>query len=342
MSLASGNSMGQQQYEDRIALYGPGQLDESWEVQRCLVRTLRSRLPGNVRLPAKVLGDASPSLRRLVGRFVFRSYDLVHRLDLRVPPTPDRDIVTVHDLASLHFDDEARIPSDSALSCGRSRAVVCPSDFSADEVASRFDIARPFVARNGVDSVFFSAAPLMESRRAELGIKGPYVLHSGGCSKRKNLAGLAAAWPLVRRAHPGASLVLVGPPDPKRDALFGPLPGALLLGRVARELIVALFAGATAVVVPSLYEGFGLPAIEAMAARTPVVAARCASLPEICGDAGLLVEPSGTGLADGIVAALDGGPSIDTLVARGRRRAMQFTWQASAEAHASIWRKVRG
>ncbi|MHB1845942.1 MAG: glycosyltransferase family 4 protein [Deltaproteobacteria bacterium] len=342
VNLATSDPMGQQNYENQIAKRAPGQLDESWEVRRLIVRTLRSSLQGEIRIPAKLLGHAAPVTRRLAGRLLFHGYDLVHRLDLRIPPTPGKDIVTVHDLASLHFDDEGEVPRDSAASCERSLAVICPSEFSANEIAARFHIAKPFVVSNGVDADFFSATPLIESKRAELGIAGPYVLHAGGCSTRKNLAGLAAAWPLVRSAHPDASLVLVGPSDARRDVLFGPLPGVIRLGRVARELVIALFGGAGVVVVPSLYEGFGLPVVEAMAAGVPVVAAHRASLPEVCGDGALLVEPSGSGLADGIVAALDGGPSIDTLVERGRRRAVKFTWQASAEAHANIWRAVRG
>lgn len=334
--------MGQQNYEDHLAKFGFEELDESWQPRRLIARTLRSSLPGDIRIPARFLGDMAPSMRRTAGRLLFHGYDLVHRLDLRIPPTPGRDIVTVLDLASLHFGDEVKVVQDGAASCQRSLAVICPSEFSAGEVASRFRVIEPFVVPIGVDDAFYGARPLIESQLAELGIMGAYALHAGGCSTRKNLAGLAAAWPLVRTTHPEASLVLAGPSDARRDALFESLPGAIRLGRVAREVVVALFAGASVVVVPSLYEGFGLPAVEAMAAGAPVVASNCASLPEVCGDAALLVEPTGKDIADGIVAALDGGPSIDALIERGRRRALLFTWRASAEAHMRIWSAVRG
>lgn len=342
VNLSSNNPMGQQHYENKIAELAPEYLGDSWDVRRIVVRTLRSPLPGDVRIPGKLLRDGAPGVRRITGRLMFHGYDLVHRLDLRIPPTPDRDIVTVHDLASLHFDDEVKFPRDSAISCRRSLAVVCPSEFSANEIAERFDIPRPFVVPNGIDADFLNPNPLSAARRAELGISGRYVLHAGGCSTRKNLAGLAAAWPFVRSARPDVSLVLVGPPDARRDKLFEPLPGAIRLGRVERNTLPSLFAGACAVVVPSFYEGFGLPAVEAMAAGAPVVAANRASLPEVCGDGALLVEPSGAGLAEGIIAALDGGPDIDILVERGRQRAMKFTWAMSAEGHANIWRTFGG
>jgi glycosyltransferase involved in cell wall biosynthesis len=97
-------------------------------------------------------------------------------------------------------------------------------------------------------------------------------------------------------------------------------------------------AAAVAVVVPSIYEGFGLPAIEAMAVGVPVVATARSSLPEVCGDAAYLVEPDGLGLAEGLVAAIDGGAETRAMVDRGRLRARDFTWEASAAAHAKLWR----
>jgi glycosyltransferase involved in cell wall biosynthesis len=75
-----------------------------------------------------------------------------------------------------------------------------------------------------------------------------------------------------------------------------------------------------------------------MAVGVPVVASARSSLPEVCGDAAYLVEPDGAGLADGMIAALAGGPDTEALVARGRLRAEMFTWEASAAAHAAVWR----
>ena len=118
----------------------------------------------------------------------------------------------------------------------------------------------------------------------------------------------------------------------------GRLPGAIRLGRVDDEIMPAIMAAASAVVVPSIYEGFGLPALEGMAVGTPVVAADRSSLPEVCGDGAYLVEPDGPSIAEGLVAALEVGVETDAMVARAWARATRFTWEASLAAHAGIWR----
>ena len=101
-----------------------------------------------------------------------------------------------------------------------------------------------------------------------------------------------------------------------------------------------LMASASAVVVPSLYEGFGLPALEGMAVGTPVVAANTSSLPEVVGDGGILVGSGPDEIAEGVLYAVSGDSAVESVVHQGRARAKEFTWERSLAAHADVWRKV--
>jgi glycosyltransferase involved in cell wall biosynthesis len=338
-TLAVAQPMGQQVYEREVARRAPGELGADWEVDQVVVRTLRSALAGTARVPSRMFTDSSPGMRRAAGRILYRGHDVVHRFDLRLPPAPHPEVLTVHDVVSWRFTDEGRPPSDATATAQRAAVVICPSQFSADEVASQLGVRDPVAIHNGVDRRFFGSAPLSEEGLEALGIRSPFVVHAGGCTQRKNLAGLADAWPRVRSVDPDVALVLIGPEDERRDRLFGPLDGVVRTGHVDDATMQALMAAASAVVVPSTYEGFGLPALEAMAAGTVVVAADRSSLPEVCGDAAYLVEPDGTGLAEGLVAVLAGGPDVEAMRGRGRARAEGFTWEASAAAHAEVWRR---
>lgn len=332
--------MGQQVYEEEIAARAQSAVGPGVAVRRSIARTLRSPLPGTVRLPHWVLREAPAGVRRAVGAVLYGRADAVHRMGLSLPPARVPEMVTVHDTVAWRFPDESAPEPFAAEETRRAAAVISPSQFAADDVAERLGLDRVHVVHNGVDARFLDAEPLPAADLRGLGVAGPYVLHAGGSSLRKNLEGLAAAWPAVRRAVPGVSLVLSGPPSERRYRLFGGLDGAVLVGSVPSAQVPGLIAGAGAVVVPSVYEGFGLPALEAMACRVPVVAANRSSLPEVCGDAGILVEPDGAALAEGLVFALSGDADVARRVERGRARAERFTWEASAAEHARIWRAV--
>lgn len=312
-------------------------LGPSWRAGRTIVRTLRSPLPGTARIPSRVLTNASPAERRAAGRFLYKGTDVVHRMDLRLPPSPGIEALTVHDVVPWRFPDEARIPPAVTQEARRSTVVISPSQFSADEISTVLGVKRVVVVPNGVGEEFLEAIPLDEEELTQLGVRRPFVVHAGGCGLRKNLGSLAEAWPAVWQHRPDMSLVLLGPPDPRRDDLFGGLPHCVRLGRIASDLVPRVMASAAAIVVPSVYEGFGLPALEAMAVGTPLVASNRASLPEICKGAGFLVEPTAAGLAEGLVAALAGGPDVDGMVGMGRKIARRHTWDASARAHAELW-----
>lgn len=339
-TVATAAPMGASVYQERIAERASDALGDGWGVRRAVFRSMSSSLPGNRRLPFGVVTGASPATRRRLGRLLYAGDTVTHRMNLELPPAPDGDVITIHDVVAWRFPDESPPVAAAIQEARRADAVICVSEFSANEAVELLGIRDPHVVHNGIDDAFFDASPLAQAERAALRLPERYVLHAGGASSRKNLPALAEAWPMVHRDRPDLMLVLSGPPHPRRTELFERMPGTLLVGRVADELVPGLVAGATAVVVPSLYEGFGLPVLEAMAANVPVVAARTSSLPEVAGDAAVLVEPTGRGVAEGLLAITGDDSGAAALVAAGRARAAGFTWGASARNHARVWRSV--
>jgi glycosyltransferase involved in cell wall biosynthesis len=333
-TLSTGTPMGQQEYERQLARHLSLEAPDL-SVRAVRVRSLRSSLDGEARLPLRVTSRLPPPAQALVARAAYGRARLVHRADLRLPAAR-REVVTVHDLAPLRFPDEGELVLGAAQSLHRARAIICPSQFAATELSELLGVHDATVIHNGLDPRVWDDAAA--DALAGLGLPERFVLHSGGATERKNLAGLAAAWAETARAHPGVGLVLCGPADARRDAAFAGLPRVRLLGRVDREQHLALMSAAAVVVVPSTYEGFGFPALEAMARGTVVVAARCGSLPEVCGDAALLTLPSGEGLAVGLNRVLSDAELRRRLVAAGRDRAAAFTWERCAREHVAVYR----
>ena len=244
------------------------------------------------------------------------------------------NVVVIHDLAPFHDPDwfgraygawhRALIPRIAR----RARLVIAPSEHVRDELIELLGVdpgrVRPIAP--GVDAAF-AEPPAPEPLLRRLGLEQPYVLALGTDSPRKNLGLLDRIAPAL--AAEGLRVAIAGS---GRPYLPGSAPGsARRLGYVPDADLPALYAGAAAFAMPSLYEGFGLPCLEAMAAGTPVVAADRAALPEACGEAALLADPND---ADAFAAALirAAGPERERLAEAGRARAAGLSWARSAES----------
>lgn len=341
-TVASDGVLGAGVYQREIRRRAPATMSYrgAWRVDDVVVRSLRSGLTGNRRVPLRAVATASARLRRQVGRVLYPRDAVVHRMQLELPPAPGRDVVTLHDVVAWRYPDESAPVPAAAEEIRRAAAVVCVSAYSAGEAVEALGIDPPHVVHNGVDDAFYGARPAGPETLTRLEIERPFVITTGGASERKNLAGLADAWPRVHRARPSLTLVLTGPEHPRRTSLFAGMPGVRMTGLVDTALMPGLLAASEAVVVPSRYEGFGFPALEGMAVGVPVVAARRSSLPEVVEDGGHLVEPDGRGLADGILDVLAGGPAVERMVHRGRARAAELTWERCLEGHARVWEAV--
>jgi glycosyltransferase involved in cell wall biosynthesis len=338
--MASAAPMGQQVHEAELRAAMRLKFGDRWTIYDRVLRPLRAADGVGRRLPLRLVWAAPYPLAVAVGSLAYGRADLVHRLDLRSPPSGRREVLTIHDLCPLRFDDEGSLPHWAARSARAAAAVICPSEFAAQEVRDLLGVRRTHVVPNGVAFDRATVRPLSQPELAELGLGEPLVVHAGGATARKNLHMLAAAWPDVLVEHPDAFLALCGPPHRGRDELFHALPNVRYLGYRPTPFVARLIRAATVIVVPSSYEGFGLPALEAMAAGVTVVAAACGALPEVCANAALLVQPEPAEFAAAIGEALGGGPGIELLRTAGHERAASFSWERAARDTVAVYEGV--
>jgi glycosyltransferase involved in cell wall biosynthesis len=263
-----------------------------------------------------------PPVERLVGPL-----DVFHFSDWMYPAQrAGLRTTTFYDLIPLRFPDwvhprTLRMHTRKARHAARScELVFAISDFTAREVTELLGIPRDriVVAYPGVDDHFRPEGP--RARREH-----PYVFAILDWQPRKNLRRLVQAFELVKACRPELELVVAG------ARAEDPLPaGATMLGYTSTEDIVRLHRGAAAFVYPSLYEGFGMPIVDAMACGTPTVSSSHPSLDEASGDAAVRVDPLiAEAIAAGIERALD---EREALVPRGLEHARRFTWRACGEA----------
>lgn len=273
---------------------------------------------------------------------------------------PARTVVTCHDLTPIELADKIyphpvgkltgrRLFGYSTGFLERAAAVVTVSHSTKASLLrhTRVREERIFVVPLGIDAAFRhldSGDSGARARRAALGVPldRPYVLHVGASGPNKNIETVLRA---VAATDRDVLLVKVGAglTDGQRRlaASLGLADKIVPTGTVAQEDVVALYNGATALLFPSLWEGFGWPLLEAMACGTPVVATATSSIPEVVGDAAILHPPcDAAAFAASIDGLVVGSPRRQELIARGHARAATYTWRRTARAMMTVYGQI--
>lgn len=293
-----------------------------------------SHVRAGVSTAARLGAIAATSMRSRRIRAIMRGSDVVHfpfTSFLPVPPPGIPVVTTLHDVQHLDLP-ELFNASDFAYrerfyhrGARAASIVITISEFARRAITSKLDVdpARVRVIPLGVDHARF---------RPSFAERAPFVLYPARGWRHKNHAALVSAMKIVRRTRPELKLVLTGG---GLDGL-GELPAWVdRRGLVSESELTELYRDASALIYPSLYEGFGLPPLEAMASGCPVAASSSGSVPEVCGDAAVLfdaTEPSS--IAEGVLTVLE---HSDEFVQKGIARARSFTWRRCAELHVDAY-----
>jgi glycosyltransferase involved in cell wall biosynthesis len=326
----------------------------SWRRRRRIASLVPPGMSTSQRaMPARPLHAAwahsrVPPVEWFIGR-----RDVVHGSNFVVPPTSHgARVMTVHDLTVVLYPElcdppTLRYPALIRRAAAEGAWVHTPSQFVAEQVVAELgvDPERVRAVHHGIP-LAPSGGDLSESSPIRLPEGcSRYVLAVGTIEPRKDYPLLVSAFTAVAASHPDVALVVVGSDGWGSDRFRSAVDASPARRRIVRPgyldhgALAATLAHASALAYPSLYEGFGFPPLQAMAAGVPVVATAAGAVPEVVGDGALLV---GAGDVDGLAGAvswvLEGGTDIDELVGRGLRRSAQFSWEACAQGLVGLYR----
>jgi glycosyltransferase involved in cell wall biosynthesis len=288
--------------------------------------------------------------------------DLFHAPHYVLPPlVPCKSVVTIHDCIHLRFPQYLpnRLASTYArtvmgVAARRARRVLTVSTASKQDILHylRIPADNVEVIHNALDSrlAMPPTADEMARVRERFQLNAPFILYAGNIKPHKNVDRLIEAYSILRRrGMTEAKLLIIGEEISKYPNLrrlvhrFQLHPHVRFFGFVPEETLAALYRLASVFVFPSLYEGFGFPPLEAMASGTPVITSNVSSLPEVVGDAALLIDPMDAGaIADAMADVLGDAALRADLVRRGHERVRMFSWERSVARVREVYVEVAG
>lgn len=291
----------------------------------------------------------------LVGRV-----DIFHGTDFMIPrQISGRSLVTIHDLMYLNYPEFLEpewvksYKRDVKWSLKRADLIVVESNFVKDDIFKNFNIPKNKVRviYNGIGGHFRVRKDLpKEHIMKKYNIKYPYILFVGTLEPKKNLVRLVEAFSqLLRSQTRKFNLVLAGSKGclNYREKIEQKIKDlnlekeVILTGYIQDEDLPKLYASAELFVFPSIFEGFGIPPLEAMASGLPVIASNAASLPEVVGDAGILVNPFSTeAIAKAISSCLSDDKLTKILIHKGLKRAKLFSWEVTARQTLALYKEL--
>lgn len=282
--------------------------------------------------------------------------DLFHEFSLISPVIKKcRTVLTVYDLAHLYLPEcytyMTRLYLNSLLSRSIKQAdsIIAISESSKRDIMEHFKIApeKIKVVYAGIDEIFRPIDDMEELERIKkvYRIKGDFILTVSLISPRKNLIRLIEAFKALRdQKKIDSQLVIVGRKAWLYEDVFREVASSgleedvIFCGHIPREHLLCLYNAATLFAYPSLYEGFGLPILEAMACATPVMASNVSSMPEVCGEAALLVDPYDIEELASAIADIVSKPHLrQTLIKRGLEQVSKFSWKKTAEETLAVY-----
>ena len=288
---------------------------------------------------------------RLIG-----SPDVLHEPDFVAPPTTAPMIATIHDLSYLvvpefaHPNLKKYLESAVPRTLKRAKHVIAVSEITRQDIIERYNVAPEQVTTiyNGVDGWFYEPDSAAVERALEhFGLRRPYFIIVGTVEPRKNHLALLRAFATLSEKRKDVSLAIVGSPGWLSDPIVAEIEKSAMtmpvryLRFVDDTWIPALYAGSTALVAPSWYEGFGLPVLEAMACGAAVITSDRGALPEVTGGHAILVPPGDIeALAESMERLLDDSVLRANLIKHGRTHAASFSWKVAAEAHVKLYREI--